>query len=272
MTTKPFKGKAIYNPSGKAGEYSYWACNFYTGCENDCEYCFCKKGFLKRIWTPYAKLKECFKDEAHAYEVFVKEIDKNLTELQNHGLLFTFTSDPMLDSTVNLFASCLDYAIRQRVPVKFLTKNADNPIHIFLNDDPRSKFFRTKRDLIAIGFTLTGHDKREPRASKNVERIETMKKLHEAGFKTFASIEPIIDVETSLQMIKETIGYCDLYKVGLESGKKYAWQELRGMMLVCYMLPSKFYFKDSFLSQSGMQRENLSNNCVDRDYNIFKQK
>ena len=24
---KNFKGKAIYNPSGKAGEYSYWACN-----------------------------------------------------------------------------------------------------------------------------------------------------------------------------------------------------------------------------------------------------
>jgi hypothetical protein len=25
---KTFNGKAIYNPSGKAGEYSYWACNF----------------------------------------------------------------------------------------------------------------------------------------------------------------------------------------------------------------------------------------------------
>ncbi len=24
----PFKGKAIYNPVGKAGEYSRWACNF----------------------------------------------------------------------------------------------------------------------------------------------------------------------------------------------------------------------------------------------------
>ena len=33
-----FNGKAIYNPSGKAGEYSTWACNFYVGCSNMCEY------------------------------------------------------------------------------------------------------------------------------------------------------------------------------------------------------------------------------------------
>ncbi|KAA6320448.1 hypothetical protein EZS27_029784 [termite gut metagenome] len=37
---KPFNGKAIYNPSGKAGEYSYWACNFYNGCSNGCTYCY----------------------------------------------------------------------------------------------------------------------------------------------------------------------------------------------------------------------------------------
>ena len=43
---KTFKGKAIYNPSGKAGEYSYWACNFYVGCSNGCEYCYCKKDIL----------------------------------------------------------------------------------------------------------------------------------------------------------------------------------------------------------------------------------
>jgi DNA repair photolyase len=43
-----FPGKAIYNPSGKAGEYSYWACNFFKGCSNGCEYCYLKKGVLKK--------------------------------------------------------------------------------------------------------------------------------------------------------------------------------------------------------------------------------
>ncbi len=46
MITKRFNGKALYQPSGKAAEYSAWACNFYTGCSNDCEYCYCKRGVL----------------------------------------------------------------------------------------------------------------------------------------------------------------------------------------------------------------------------------
>lgn len=277
MTTKPFKGKAIYNPSGKAGEYSYWACNLYTGCENDCEYCFCKKGFLKKVWTPYAKLKDCFNNSNEiAYEVFVKELDKNLTELQKHGLLFTFTSDPMLNSTVNLFASCLDYAIRQNVPVKFLTKNAENPIYVFLNDDPRSKFFRTKKELIVIGFTLTGHDELERNASPNQERIETMKKLHDTGFKTFASIEPVVTFPRSLDMIEQSIDYCDLFKIGLQSGKKYDKAQLNkfigAVISGTESMGCKIYFKDGLLKQAEIDRENLPIHCVKRDYNLFKQK
>lgn len=69
-----FKGKAIYNPSGKAGEYSRWACNFYTGCSNGCDYCYCKKGILGHTMggdTP--TLKKCFRNEQHAIEVFFNE-------------------------------------------------------------------------------------------------------------------------------------------------------------------------------------------------------
>ena len=47
-----------------------------------------------------------------------------------------------------------------------------------------------------------------------------MRILHERGFKTFASIEPIVDFDSSLRMINETIGFCDLYKIGLMSGVK----------------------------------------------------
>ena len=30
-TNKPFHGRAIYQPSGAAGEYSQWACNLFNG-------------------------------------------------------------------------------------------------------------------------------------------------------------------------------------------------------------------------------------------------
>ena len=120
---KNFNGKAIYNPSGKAGEYSYWACNFYTGCSNGCDYCYCKKGILaKSMGGDVPVLKKCFKDEKHALEVFEKELMKNLSELQEHGLFFSFTTDPMLPETVDLTIRAIGACQRNMIPVKVLTK------------------------------------------------------------------------------------------------------------------------------------------------------
>lgn len=265
---KIFNGKAIYNPSGKAGEYSYWACNFFTGCSNGCDYCYCKKGILaKAMGGDVPVLKKCFKSEEHALDVFEKEIFANKEALKEHGLFFSFTTDPMLPETIALTQDAIGKAQYYGIPCKILTKVA-TWVDEVVEDDARHNDHR--KDLIAYGFTLTGWDSREPNASTNAERIEAMKKLHDAGFKTWASIEPIIDLDSSLKMIQQTIGSCDLYKVGLMSGKKYDWRELRGFMLACTPLDGKFYFKDSFVRQASLERANLPSNCVGRDYNIFK--
>lgn len=271
---KEFKGKAIYNPSGRAGEYSYWACNFYTGCSNSCTYCYCKRGVLSSTWSDKPMLKKCFKDEKHALETFEKELMKNIDELREYGLFFSFTTDPMLASCLYTTMSAVNIATHNHIPVKILTK-CTRWVDDFSYGRGRraqlSKEYKAKNvDLIAIGFTLTGHDELEPNAETNVERIQAMKSLHNAGFKTFASIEPIVDLESSKEMILQTLGNCDLYKVGLMSGKKYDWRELRSLMLYCSSVDSKFYFKDSFLEQVRMSRAELPTNCVGREYNIFK--
>jgi len=267
---KNFKGKAIYNPSGKAGEYSYWACNFYTGCSNDCTYCYCKKGVMAKTWSDKPKLKACFKDESHALEVFEKELLKNLDELQKHGSFFSFTTDPMLPKLFEMHIQAMVECYRNNVPVKILTKRADFQgalIHYAdVADWDKSEF--------AIGFTLTGHDELEPNASPNEERIEAMKKLHNAGFKTWASIEPIISFYSSFQMIVKTIGFCDLYKIGLKSGVKYDKQDAKYFIekvIEAVGDSAKIYFKDSILGQAGIDREDLPENCVGRDYNMFNQ-
>ena len=51
-------GKAIYQPKGKASEYSKYAVNFYNGCSADCDYCYCKSGMLKNVWSNKATLKK----------------------------------------------------------------------------------------------------------------------------------------------------------------------------------------------------------------------
>ena len=82
-----FKGKAIYQPSGKAEEYARWACNFYVGCSNGCEYCYCKKGILAgAMGQDKPQLKKCFKDDNHAITIFIAELIENLYELQKYGL------------------------------------------------------------------------------------------------------------------------------------------------------------------------------------------
>lgn len=179
--------KAIYMPKGKAGEYAKYACNFYVGCSNDCEYCYCKRGILGHaMGAPKATLKKCFKDEIDAILTFEKELMKNLEEIRKHGLFFTFTSDPMLDNTRKLTIQAVDFAIRNDINCKILTKRAD-----FIDSLPQWWFYKEYRGNIAFGFTLTGHDEMEPGASTNAERIEAMRELHKMGFKTFASIEPI---------------------------------------------------------------------------------
>lgn len=138
------------------------------------------------------------------------------------------------------------------------------------------KTFLSKKHLWAFGFTLTGHDKLEPNASTNADRIEAIRKLHDAGFKTFASIEPIIDFDSSFRMIQEVVDYCDIVKIGLMSGKKYSTFECKEFCnrVVKYFnhweWNTKVYFKDSLLKQAEINREDLPAYCVGRDYNLFK--
>lgn len=276
MTTKPFKGKAIYNPSGKAGEYSYWACNFYTGCSNDCNYCYCKRGVMSSVWSTEPKLKSCFKNESHALELFEKELKQNLSEIQEHGLFFSFTTDPMLDTTYWLTMSAINICLANDVPVKILTKCTRKVLSVFFGNSVYKNYYREKKHLIAIGFTLTGHDELEPNASPNEERIEVMRMLHYVGFKTFSSIEPIVDFESSWKIIFQTGGICDLYKIGLMSNKKYSVVDAQNFInnVTAYASDrkSKVYFKDSLLKLIDAERILLPICCVERDYNLFKQK
>ena len=276
MTTKRFNGKAIYQPSGKAAEYSAWACNFFTGCSNDCEYCYCKRGVMSHVWSTNPQLKKCFKDEMQALDIFEHELKRNLEPLRKWGLLFSFTTDPMLPETRALTIEAAGIALSYGVPVQILTKCTewlyDENFRIPLE---RSYLWIFKKHLIAFGFTLTGFDEQEPGASTNDERIEAMRELHGLGIKTFASIEPIITPAMSRNMIEATRGFCDLYKVGVISGKgkdfynpkhmTHFWDFLAEQMRA----GQKIYIKDSLLDYLKIKRENLASGWINSDYNIF---
>lgn len=259
-----FDGKAIYNPKGKAGEYSKWACNFHTGCSNNCDYCYCKKGFLGRTWDIQPRLKKCFVDELDAFNVFKKELQLNISELRKDGLFFTFTSDPMLPGTKEFIWDCVCEAVRNDIPVQLLTKRAD-----FI--DSAIKEYQHK-DMVAFGFTLTGCDEFEPGASSNADRIKAMQTLKSLGYRTFASIEPIINPDASMAVINASYEFCDLFKVGVLSGKKdYDKKDISFMLEQIIDLAKqgvRFYLKESFVEFISLDRTALREGFVSVDFNL----
>lgn len=272
---KTINGKALYTPKGAAREYAAVGCNFYTGCPHNCSYCYLKRGApSKQLGGTEVSLKKCFKNEAHAKEILEKELDANLEYLQNVGIFLSFTTDPLIKETRSMTSIAITEALIRDVPVMLLTKDAT-----FINDECDFMAWMDSinfihRDKIAFGFTLTGRDDMEPGASTNDERIEAMRKMALKGFRTWASIEPIVDFKSSLSVISKSIGFCDMYKVGLMSGVRkdyYDDEELYAFVakLATWhdLQNTKFYIKDSI--RNRLNHPIIDCISVGPDFNLF---
>ena len=162
------KNLAIYRPNGAAAEYSTWACNLYNGCSHSCTYCYCKRGvFGHTLGKDVPEIKALLGgDPKKAYHLFCQELDKYRDQITaDGGLFFSFSTDPMLYEEINLTMRCIEYAFSQQVPVIILTKAT-----WWVREDWVIGTLYAHRDLLTIGFTLTGHDELEPGAPANVSR------------------------------------------------------------------------------------------------------
>lgn len=258
--------RIIYQPQGKAGEYAKYACNFYTGCSNGCVYCYLKKGLGKKTLggdTP--TLRKCFIDQSDALYQFHYMAEQNQNDLRKHGIFFSFTTDPMLPETQSLTIRAIHVCHLYNIPVYILTKTGLSEFDKFLLSAQQDK-----RTQIAYGHTLTGIDIQEPGASRNFERLQTMARAKDAGFKTFGSFEPVIDFACSYTMIYEARNWCDLFKIGLQAGRTYKKKKiLKFMESVHEIIQAPIYWKDTLLKQAEVTRNQLPSQCVDRNFNIF---
>ena len=237
--------KILSQPKKNAEEYGKWAVNPYVGCSNQCEYCYLRKGPSgKYLGQDHPVLKKGVVSNDHAYHLAMAEILEHKDEIiRDGGLFFTFTSDPCMPNTRNLSLTIAhDASYQMHIPVMLLTKDAtflnldsfteqilgfdkteqwNRSIPFYHTGHGRLNFidnphFTSDPDPIAFGFTLTGHDELEPNASPNAKRIEAMSRLSAAGFKTWASIEPVIDFGSSFRMIQQALDAgCQHFKIGL---------------------------------------------------------
>ena len=267
-------------PAGAAAEYAKHSFSAYKRCTNGCTYCYLNRGVLsKELGTGTPELRSCFKNEDNVVRKFERELKAHKEQLiADGGIFFSFITDPCLPETIILTRRCAIMAMENDVPVTILTKMAKWTYGISSVD---MIDLGACRKLLCVGFTLTGHDEMEPKADLNDARISAMKLLHDQGIKTFASIEPVIDFDSSLSMIGKTIDFCDLYRIGLRSGVKADYYDneklcffigqVEGLMEL-KQSKAKVYWKESVRERVFFSDPDYwtSRNNVNADYNIFK--
>lgn len=269
----------IKSPRGAAAEYAKHSFSAYKRCTNGCTYCYLNRGVLsKELGTGTPELRSCFKSEDDVIRKFERELKAMKEQLiADGGIFFSFITDPCLPETINLTRRCAILAMENDVPVTILTKMAYWPL---AQSSKEMLALGAERNLLCVGFTLTGHDEMEPNADPTYARADGMRYLHEHGIKTFASIEPVIDFNSSLSMIEKTIDFCDLYRIGLHSGVKADYYDneklcffigqVEGLMEL-KQSKAKVYWKESVRERVVFADSDYwtSRNNVNADYNIF---
>ena len=199
--------KVIYEPRGKAREYSPLALNLYMGCTHKCKYCYAPSCIQKsrdnyfQVPTP----------RKNVLENLEKQLKK---EIPKEQVLLSFVGDVYCETLNNneLTRNVLEMLLSYKVPVAILTKGGKR----CLKD---MDLFKKFGEHITIGATLTfDNDKDslewEAGAATPRERFESLKKLHDNGIKTFASFEPVIVPEQSINLIEKSLDFIDVYKIG----------------------------------------------------------
>ncbi len=196
----------IYRPAGEAGEYAPLATNPYRGCGHSCAYCY----------VPLATHQDRAEFNAGAVprEGFLARLEKDAMRYQRAGVtaqvMLSFATDPYHPGVRDLTRPTLDMLLMHGLAFCTLTKGGE----VALED---IDLFRPTRDAFAA--TLTTLDDRfsrkwEPNAPLPASRIAALRKFRERGIFTWVSLEPTLDVDASLELIRATHSFVDLYKIG----------------------------------------------------------
>jgi len=197
--------KVIYEPKGRAKEYSDLALNIYNGCSFGCKYCFAPL-IMKRD-------RENFRTEIKERDSFIEKVESDCIKLRGtkSRVLLCFTCDPYndLDLITETTSKVLELFKKYDISFQILTKGGSRAERDFAWYKPGDAFAAT------LTFVDDAISKEwEPGAASPANRMKTLKIAHDAGIETWVSLEPVIDPAESLKIIELTHDYVDLYKVG----------------------------------------------------------
>lgn len=199
--------RTIYEPRGRAREYSPLALDIYNCCDHNCKYCYVP--LIRKKWgnapidiNPFPR--------QHLLENLRRDAKKYSFGAQ---VLLCFSGDPYCraEEKYGITRNVLEILLLNNVTVAILTKGGRR----CLRDIGLFQEFKA----IKIGATLTFIKEKDSRhwekdASLPEDRFKTLEKLKEMGIMTWVSLEPVIDPEQTLEIIDRTHKFIDQYKVG----------------------------------------------------------
>lgn len=199
----------IYQPKGKALEYSPLAANLYKGCGHACKYCFAPKATFtdREVFSS--------KEYIRPRQNVIDQIEKDAAKIagDKRPILLSFTSDiyQPINNKIKLARLVLSTFNHNNLTSCILTKGGSRACADFdlLSKNPNNCF----------AVTLTTDDeaeslKWEPNAALPNDRIKSLRVAKQAGIKTWVSFEPVINPDAVIRLIHETYTFVDLYKVG----------------------------------------------------------
>lgn len=199
--------KVIYEPKGRAREYSPLALNVYNGCGHGCVYCYAPSATRKPV--------EVFHQPKQRAGRFLDKVEADAVLLagaaESRRVLLSFTCDPYQPLEVRdrvtqrVLRSLKGHGLNVQVLTKGGTR-ACRDLDLFTSTDA----FATTMTLLNEAESL----KWEPGAALPADRLKAIAEFHEAGVPTWVSLEPVLDPAAALEIIRRTHPIVDLFKVG----------------------------------------------------------
>lgn len=232
--------KTIYAPAGQAGEYSPLATNPYRGCGHGCAYCYVPK--VLRMDRAE------FDEGANLRPGYLDSLRRDAKRYQAAGLngqvMLSFTTDPYHPGDTSATRETLRILAEHDMGFCTLTKGGTRALRDI-------DLFRRERDAFAS--TLTSLDdafslKWERGAALPGDRLKALQAFHAKGIYTWVSLEPTLDVDSSMAIVREAKDFVDLFKIGrvnyLPMTARIDWESYTHRMIEqCQRLGVTHYIK-----------------------------
>jgi len=176
--------------------------NPYIGCQHACIYCYAD--FIKRFTGHNGEKWGSFVD----VKINAPETINSKSIKRDSLILIGSVTDPYqaIEAKYKITRGCLEKLLEFQPKLEILTKSS-----LVLRDLDLLKQFKNLRVGISIGILDEDISRKlEPYASSPKSRLETLKKLHEEGIKTYLFISPIFPKITDFkELIKYSKNYID---------------------------------------------------------------